>query len=203
MKQRLAFCGRHLMATAYALALALWVLYALFCAGWDALGFATGRLHTQTLALTDVPVQDIALSDDGWVTTDGDPQLLLDLDQAVRSVIFATDAPASGFEGYYGSPGQDPSLRRRVWADETPDGQVRLVFPLGGGAVRIDPAGSAGVVLSTDADAVLTVNAPLPLWLYFVPIGDQGPALVLLPAVFAALWDLAAWWSARLRRRSF
>lgn len=202
MKQRLAFCGRHPMATAYALALALWVLYALFCAGWDALGFATGRLHTQTLALADVPVQGIALSGDVRVTTDGDPQLLLDPDQAVRSVIFATDAPASGFEGYYGSPGQDPSLRRRVWADETPDGQVRLVFPLGGGSVRIDPAGGEGVVLG-GADITLTVNAPLPLWLYFVPIGDQGPALVLLPAVFAALWDLAAWWSARLRRRSF
>lgn len=199
MKQRLAFCGRHPMATAYALALALWVLYALFCAGWDALGFATGRLHTQTLALADVPVQGIALSGDVWVTTDGDPQLLLDLDQAVRSVTFATDAPASGFEGYYGSPGQDPSLRRRVWADETADGQVRLVFPLGGGSVRIDPAGSAGVVLG-GPDITLTVNAPLPLWLYFVPMGDQGPALVLLPAVFAALWDLAAFWAARLRR---
>lgn len=202
MKQRLAFCGRHPMATAYALALALWVLYALFCAGWDALGFATGRLHTQTLALADVPMQDIALSGDGWVTTDGDPQLLLDLDQDVRSVTLAVDAPASGFEGYYGRPGQDPSLRRRVWADETADGQVRLVFPLGGGSVRIDPAGGEGVVLG-GADITLTVNAPLPLWLYFVPIGDQGPALVLLPAVFAALWDLAAWWSARLRRRSF
>lgn len=202
MKQRLAFCGRHPMATAYVLALALWALYALFCAGWDALGFATGRLYTQTLALADVPMQDIALSGDGWVTTDGDPQLLLDLDQAVRSVTLAVDAPASGFEGYYGRPGQDPSLRRRVWADETADGQVRLVFPLGGGSVRIDPAGSAGVVLSADADAVLTVNAPLPLWLYFVPRGGQGPALALLPAIFAALWDLAAFWAACLRRRA-
>lgn len=200
MKQRLAFCGRHRMVTAYALALVLWVLYALFCAGWDALGFATGRLHTETLALSDIPMQDVVPDEAGqWVTAGGDPQLLPDLDQAVRSVTLTTDAPASGFEGYYGRSGQDASLRRRVWASETAAGDVLLVFPLGGGSVRIDPAGGEGVVLGA-ADAALTVNAPLPFWRYFLPIGEQGLALAVLPAVFAALWDLLAWWAARLRR---
>lgn len=200
MKQRLAFCGRHRMVTAYALALVLWVLYALFCAGWDALGFATGRLHTETLALSDIPMQDVVQDEAGqWVTAGGDPQLLPDLDQAVRSVTLTTDAPASGFEGYYGRSGQDASLRRRVWASETAAGDVLLVFPLGGGSVRIDPAGGEGVVLG-GADAPLTVNAPLPLWRYFLPIGEQGLALAVLPAVFAALRDLLAWWAACLRR---
>lgn len=200
MKQRLAFCGRHRMITAYALALVLWVVYALFCAGWDALGFATGRLHTETLALADIPMQDILLTEDGqWVTAGGDPQLLPDPNQEVRSVTLTTDAPASGFEGYYGKSGQDASLRRRVWASETAAGDVLLVFPLGGGSVRIDPAGGEGVVLG-GADAVLTVNAPLPLWRYFLPIGEQCLALAVLPAVFAALWDLLAFWAARLRR---
>lgn len=202
MKQRLVWLGRHRMATMYALAAALWVVYALACAGWDALGYATGRLRQVELALADLPAQDIALTGDGWATTGGDPQFWLELDQPVRSVCFSTVAPASGFEGYYGRPGQDPSLRRRVWARETPGGQVRLVFPAGGGTVRIDPAGGAGVLLSADAGAVLTVNAPLPIGLYFVPRGGQGPALALLPAILAAVWDLAAWWAGRARRRA-
>lgn len=200
MKEKISWLNRHKMLTLYLLALAVWVLYALGCAGWDALGFATGRLHTETLALADLPLQDIVQNEDGnWVTAGGDPQLQLGLDQPVRSVTFGTDAPASGFEGYYGKSGQDASLRRRVWAAETATGQVLLVFPVGSGTVRIDPAGSEGVVLGA-ADAALTVNAPLPLWRYFQPLGEQGLALAVLPAVLAALWDLGAFWVTRLRR---
>lgn len=200
MKERNSWLNRHKMITLYLLALVLWVVYALGCAGWDALGFATGRLRTETLALSDLALQDIVQDEAGnWVTAGGDPQLQLALDQPVRSVTFATDAPASGFEGYYGKAGQDASLRRRVWASETNPGQVTLVFPMDSGTVRIDPAGSEGVVLGT-ADAALTVNAPLPLWRYFLPLGEQALALAVLPALLAALWDLGAFWAARLRR---
>lgn len=200
MKQKLSRLNRHKMITMYALALVLWALYALGCAGWDALGFATGRLHTETLALSDLSMQDVVQDGDGrWVTAGGDPQLQLDPGQEVRSVTFATDAPAAGFEGYYGKAGQDASLRRRVWAYGSGEGQVTLVFPQGCADVRIDPAGGEGVVLG-DADAALTLNAPLPLWRYFLPLGEQGLALAVLPGVLAALWDLLAYWAGRLRR---
>lgn len=200
MKQKLSRLNRHKMITLYALTLVLWALYALVCAGWDALGFATGRLHTETLALSDLSMQDVVQDGDGrWVTAGGDPQLQLDPGQEVRSVTFATDAPASGFEGYYGKAGQDASLRRRVWAYGSGEGQVTLVFPQGCADVRIDPAGGEGVVLG-DADAALTLNAPLPLWRYFLPLGEQGLALAVLPGVLAALWDLLAYWAGRLRR---
>ena len=200
MKQKLKWLDQHKMLSLYLLALVLWAVYALACAGWDALGFATGRLHTQTLALSDLAMQDIVQDEAGrWVTAGGDPQLQLTLDQPVRSVTFATDAPASGFEGYYGKAGQDPSLRRRVWAYASGEGQVTLVFPQGCADVRIDPAGGEGVVLGA-ADAALTLNAPLPLWRYFLPLGEQGLALAVLPGVLAALWDLLAYWAGRLRR---
>ncbi len=200
MKQMISRLNRHKMMTMYALALVLWALYALGCAGWDALGFATGRLHTETLALSDLSMQDVVQDEAGnWVTAGGDPQLRLDPGQDVRSVTFATDAPASGFEGYYGKAGQDASLRRRVWAYASGEGQVTLVFPQGCADVRIDPAGGEGVVLGA-ADAALTLNAPMPLWRYFLPLGEQGLALAVLPAVLAALWDLLAYWAGRLRR---
>ena len=200
MKEKFSWLNRHKMIALYLLVLVVWVVYALGCAGWDALGFATGRLHTETLALADLPLQDIVQDEDGnWVTAGGDPQLQLALDQPVRSVTLVTDAPASGFEGYYGKAGQDASLRRRVWAFETDVGQVTLVFPMGSSTVRIDPAGSDGVVLG-DADTALVVNAPLPLGRYFLPLGEQALALAVLPALLAALWDLGAFWAARLRR---
>lgn len=199
MKKLFTLAARHKMTAAYALAALLWAAYALLFAGMDALGYASGRLHTVTLPLAELPMQDLALDANGqWVTTGGDPQLLLELDQPVRSVRLATEAPASGFEGYFGRAGQDASLRRRVWAQQQ-NGAVLLVFPQGSASVRIDPAGGAGVVLG-GADTALTVNAPLPLWQYFIPRGEQPLALALLPAAAAALWDLAACWLVRLRR---
>ena len=92
----------HLVAACYLLALALWALWALGNAGWDALGFATGRLTTVEVPLSSLQSQDVALTDEGlWVTTGADPQFHLELGQPVRSVLFATDAPTSGFEGYW------------------------------------------------------------------------------------------------------
>ena len=200
MKRVFAWAAAHLVAACYLLALALWALWALGNAGQDALRFAAGRLAAGEVPLSSLQSQDIALTGDGlWVTTGADPQFVFAGGRPVRSVFLKTDAPASGFEGYYGKAGQDPSLRRRVWAAETAPGQVTLVFPMGSGSVRIDPAGSEGVVLGK-ADAVLTVNAPLPLWQYFRPLGEQALALAVLPALLAALWDLGAFWAARLRR---
>lgn len=202
MRRWLERAARHKMAAAYALALVLWALCALGCAGWDAAGFATGRLRTVQLPLAELPAQDIALDENGnWVTTGGDPQWQLAPDQPVRSVRLSTTAPAAGFEGYYGRAGQAPSLRRRVWAQETAAGEVLLVFPLGTGQVRLDPAGGAGVAVAAGAGAVLTVNAPLPLWQYFVPRGAAGPALALAPALAAAVWDLGALWAGLLKKR--
>ena len=86
-----------------------------------------------------------------------------------------------------------------MWAYGSGEGQVTLVFPQGCADVRIDPAGGEGVVLG-DADAALTLNAPLPLWRYFLPLGEQGLALAVLPGVLAALWDLLEYWAGRLRR---
>ena len=200
MKRVFAWAAAHLVAACYLLALALWALWALGNAGWDAVGFATGRLTTVQVPLSSLTSQDVALTDEGlWVTTGADPQFHLQAGQPVRSVLFETGAPASGFEGYYGKAGQDASLRRRVWAFETDVGQVTLVFPMGSSTVRIDPAGSEGVVLG-DADTALVVNAPLPLGRYFLPLGEQALALAVLPALLAALWDLGAFWAARLRR---
>ena len=94
MKRVFAWAAAHLVADCYLLALALWALWALGNAGWDALGFATGRLTTVEVPLSSLQSQDVALTDEGlWVTTGADPQFHLELGQPVRSVLFATDAP--------------------------------------------------------------------------------------------------------------
>ena len=148
MKRVFAWAAAHLVAACYLLALALWALWALGNAGWDAVGFATGRLTTVQVPLSSLTSQDVALTDEGlWVTTGADPQFHLQAGQPVRSVLFETGAPASGFEGYWAGAGQDFSLRRRVWADETAGG-VLLVLPKTAQTLRIDPAAGAGVVLA-------------------------------------------------------
>ena len=53
MKEKFSWLNRHKMIALYLLVLVVWVVYALGCAGWDALGFATGRLQPVTLPLAD------------------------------------------------------------------------------------------------------------------------------------------------------
>ena len=201
MKRVFAWAAAHLVAACYLLALALWALWALGNAGWDALGFATGRLTTVEVPLSSLQSQDVALTDEGlWVTTGADPQFHLEAGQPVRSVLFETSAPASGFEGYWAGGGQDFSLRRRVWADETETG-VLLVLPKAADVLRIDPGAGAGVVLAQGENAALTVNEPVALWRYFAPRAEQALALGALPAAAAVLFDLGLFWKERLLKK--
>ena len=201
MKRVFAWAAAHLVAACYLLALALWALWALGNAGWDAVGLATGRLTTVYVPLSSLQSQDIALTDEGlWVTTGADPQFHLQAGQPVRSVLFETGAPASGFEGYWADGGQDFSLRRRVWADETAGG-VLLVLPEAAQTLRIDPAAGAGVVLAEGENASLTVNPPVAFWRYFVPRAEQALALAVLPAAAAVALDLGLFWKGRLLKK--
>ena len=201
MKRVFAWAAAHLVAACYLLALALWALWALGNAGWDALGFATGRLTTVEVPLSSLQSQDIALTEGGlWVTTGADPQFHLETGQPVRSVFIATDAPAAGFEGYWAGAGQDFSLRRRVFARDV-EGGVLLVFPETAERLRIDPAAGAGVVLAEGESASLAVNRPLALWRYFVPRAGQVLALAALPAAAAVLFDLGLFWKGRLLKK--
>ena len=201
MKRVFAWAAAHLVAACYLLALALWALWAFGSAGWDALGRATGRLAGGDIPLATLQSQDIALTDEGlWVTTGADPQFHLQAGQPVRSVLFETGAPASGFEGYWADGGQDFSLRRRVWADETAGG-VLLVLPEAAQTLRIDPAAGAGVVLAEGENASLTVNPPVAFWRYFVPRAEQALALAVLPAAAAVALDLGLFWKGRLLKK--
>ena len=201
MKRVFAWAAAHLVAACYLLALALWALWALGNAGWDAVGFATGRLTTVQVPLSSLTSQDVALTDEGlWVTTGADPQFHLQAGQPVRSVLFETGAPASGFEGYWADGGQDFSLRRRVWADETAGG-VLLVLPEAAKTLRIDPAAGVGVVLAEGENASLTVNPPVAFWRYFVPRAEQALALAVLPAAAAVALDLGLFWKGRLLKK--
>ena len=201
MKRVFAWAAAHLVAACYLLALALWALWALGNAGWDAVGFATGRLTTVQVPLSSLTSQDVALTDEGlWVTTGADPQFHLQAGQPVRSVLFETGAPAAGFEGYWAGAGKDFSLRRRVWADETAGG-VLLVLPKTAQTLRIDPAAGAGVVLAEGENASLTVNAPVAFWRYFVPRAGQALALAVLPAAAAVALDLGLFWNGRLLKK--
>lgn len=200
MKRVFGWAREHLLAACYLAALALWCLWALGSAGLDAASRA-GRPAGEDIPLSSLGCQDIALTEEGlWVTTGADPQFHLEAGQPVRSVFFATDAPAAGFEGYWAGAGEDFSLRRRVFAQQV-EGGVLLVFPERAQAIRIDPAAGAGVVLGEGEDAFLTVDGPLVLWRYFVPRAEQALALAALPAAAAVLADLALFWKGRLLKK--
>ncbi|MCI2047006.1 MAG: hypothetical protein LKJ90_04755 [Faecalibacterium sp.] len=197
MKKAVSFWAAHLLAGFYMLAAVLTVLLCLGAAAWDSLGYATGRLHTEEISLSDVSVQDILQTDSGlWVSSGADPQLLLSADQPIRNVVWQTEseAVAQQAEGYYARNGAGFSLRRRVWAKSTDAaGGLELDFPLSGGqAARIDPVGAAGVVLAgANGETTLRINVPRPLSSYFCLRAQQVFWLLLAPALAAAITDWA------------
>jgi hypothetical protein len=194
MKKIGNFFLTHLLAGFYALAIVLTLLCCLAAAAWDGLGYATGRIRTESFPLDTLTVQDIIQTDSGlWVSSGSDPQILLSADQKIRSVTWNTAQTAviTEAEGYYAKNGADFSLRQRVWAKNAAGGGAEIDFPLSGGnTVRIDPVGAAGTILAQSGDeAVLTINAPRSFWSYFSLRAEQAIALLLLPAVAAAIAD--------------
>ena len=193
----------------YLAALLLWMLY-------GAWGLASDALSG--LTQTDVPVTDfqlvglVPLEDAGenwYLTTDGDPQLLLeDVGQTVRTVSYAADFVGDAREMclYYTTKVGEPYSRdRRVFPETLPDGSYRYTLPRGPVvSLRLDPCSpdENKQVRVGFAGGVITLNrrATLPGGLdYFIPSWYQAFCLLLYPALAAAALNWAVHVMRRLR----
>lgn len=196
-----------LLAGAYLLALAVWLVLGAVHFGSDALAKAQGRLAEETLPaaswqLVGLEQQDAAQDGTLTLTTlDGDPQMILEnVDgRVVRTISYTVqfDGEAREMCLYYTTKvGEDYSADRRVFPQSLGNGQYVYTLPRTSlAALRLDPCSPEENKTVTMTISPITLNsaATLPrLWQYFVPSWYQAFCLALYPALAAAAVSILA-----------
>lgn len=204
--------------TCYLVALVLWLVLGAVHWGSDALARGAGTMYEADLPVADWQLAGLEQTTDAadavtLMTTDGDPQMILEdvSDMVVRTLSYTVTFEGDAREMclYYTTKvGEDYSQDRRVFPQALGDGRYLYTLPRTHiVALRLDPCSpdENKTVSMTFAPGTLALNAAETLpaaWQYFVPSWYQAFCLVLYPALAAAAlsWLRAAWRA--LRRKT-
>ena len=201
-------------AACYLLTLAGWLVLGAWNFGSDAVARAGGTLTEQQLSLSAFQLVDLQGEGDGYVSTSGDPQIILEdvSDQVVRTLSYRAEFDAEPREMclYYTTAAGEPySQDKRVFPTMGEDGSYIYTLPRTTiVSLRLDPCSpdaNTPVTVQFEGDAI-TLNAAdaLPSGLaYWLPSWYQLFCFVLYPALAAAIvsWLWALWREIRARRK--
>ena len=201
-------------AACYLLTLAGWLVLGAWNFGSDALSRARGTLTEQQLSLSAFQLVDLQGEGDGYVSTSGDPQIILEdvSDRVVRTLSYRAEFDAEPREMclYYTTAAGEPySQDKRVFPTVGEDGSYIYTLPRTTiVSLRLDPCSpdaNTPVTVQFKGDAI-TLNAAdaLPSGLaYWLPSWYQMFCFVLYPALAGAIlsWMRALWVEIRARRK--
>lgn len=201
-------------ATCYLLTLAGWLVLGAWNFGSDAMARAGGTLTEQQLSLSAFQLVDLQGEGDGYVSTSGDPQIILEdvSDRVVRTLSYRAEFDAEPREMclYYTTAAGEPySQDKRVFPTVGEDGSYIYTLPRTTiVSLRLDPCSpdaNTPVTVQFEGDAI-TLNAAdaLPSGLaYWLPSWYQLFCFVLYPALAAAIvsWLWALWREIRACRK--
>lgn len=201
-------------AACYLLTLAGWLVLGAWNFGSDAVARAGGTLTEQQLSLSAFQLVDLQGEGDGYVSTSGDPQIILEdvSDRVVRTLSYRAEFDAEPREMclYYTTAAGEPySQDKRVFPTVGEDGSYIYTLPRTTiVSLRLDPCSpdaNTPVTVQFEGDAI-TLNAAdaLPSGLaYWLPSWYQMFCFVLYPALAGAIlsWMRALWVEIRDRRK--
>ncbi len=194
----------------YLAALAIWLALGLVSFGGDALAKAQGRLYAQALELDAFQLVDIEPLGGAYVTTSGDPQIILEdvSGQVVRTVRYSVEwidnEPREMCLYYTTEVGQPYSQDRRVFPQVGADGSYLYTLPRTSlVSLRLDPCSpdEGKAVTFALVPGVIELNAALPSFRqYFIPSWYQAFCLLLYPGLAASALHLLLAVYRRMRR---
>ncbi|MFV0413883.1 MAG: hypothetical protein ACK5L3_11580 [Oscillospiraceae bacterium] len=168
----------------YAVFLAAWLLWQLFCLGYDKAYSAEVQLAVGTAAIEGLESLP-PLSGGLYLSTGEDPQIIFtQLNTPLRRVVLQCRFPSPPGEValYYMRPGEAAfSAGQRVFGRLLGNGSYEFVLPPGRvAALRVDPGNQSGMTMQLDG---VVLNPAVSVWRYFLP-GLRGLlAFALLPAL--------------------
>ena len=187
-------------AACYLLTLAGWLVLGAWNFGSDAVARAGGTLTEQQLSLSSFQLVDLQGEGDGYVSTSGDPQIILEdvSDRVVRTLSYRAEFDAEPREMclYYTTRADEPfSSGKRVFGQKQDDGSYLFRLPAGSiAALRLDPCSPAeeqGAITLTGL--TLTLNVDAPWYAAFNPGWSGLFGYLVWPGLAAAairwLWD--------------
>ena len=177
-------------ATLLLLAMALTALafVAKGCVGYyrDVSARKSGRLVTYTLSVEDFRCDGMRLTEDGWQTTDGDPQMIYSVNGLFTGIAYTADCriyPGDVILYYSASPDADFSRQYRMYVsqDKTDLTQFRgKISPVYAADVRLDPTTLGGNVIDFGQ---IVINPPYTLADYLA----VTPYTVLMFGIYSLL----------------
>lgn len=186
----------------YAVFFAAWLLWQLFCLGYDKAYSAEVPLAVgmgETVGLESLP----PLSGGLYLSTGEDPQIIFtQLNVSLRRVVLQChfSSPPGEVALYYMRPGEAAfSAGQRVFGRLLNNGDYEFVLPPGQvAALRIDPGNQSGMTMQLEE---VVLNPTASVWRYFLP-GLRGLlAFALLPALaHCAIYTIIEIFPAFLRR---
>ena len=162
--------GARLIALCAVLLCVLWLGKNLFAFGAETAARASGKMQTVTLSAEDFFLSGIAKTDSGYITTDGDPQLILEGDMKISRITLNCTfsvTPGEMVVYYSEKDGQGYSSAKRYWfyADsENLDSYTASIPMKNLKSIRIDPTTVAGNTMTIDS---IVLNSPKAIGEYF------------------------------------
>lgn len=149
--------GAKLIAVCAALLCVLWFGKNLFAFGHETLLRATGKMETVTLSAEDFVLSGIEKTENGYITTDWDPQLILEKDMKIARITLNCTfsvSPGEMVVYYTEKDGQGYSAAKRYWFYADSDSFARYTAQLpvkSYKSIRIDPTAIAGNAMTIDS----------------------------------------------------
>lgn len=147
--------------------------------------YANGTLVHEELTLADFELLELVETEEGLVSTGGDPQLLLrDVERRVENIYIEMEStlPVRQQMALWAPVGTDYNIDEMAYARQSGEGTVFWLPAAGGQSLRIDPTSVPGNVMKIHT---IEINRPRPFYAFFIFTPNELLVLAVLPALAA------------------
>lgn len=194
MKKLKNLTGAKLIILCAAILCVLWLGKNMFAFGYETFARSAGKMETVTISADDFVLSGIVKRDDGsYITTDGDPQIILEKEMKISRITLNSTfsvSPGEMVVYYSEKEGQGYSAAKRYWFYTDASGENSYTAHMktkNYKSIRIDPTALAGNIMQIES---VVINSPKSFGEYFAVNFKNIFNLLVYSAVLATVITL-------------